>query len=196
METKNYENKIFTIPNILSMVRIILIPVYGYLYIAKNNYFVSAIILAASMMTDAVDGIIARKYNMISTFGKILDPIADKLTQAAVFFFLSLRWWDQLKWVVIILVLKESFMLVMGLFNLKKGRMLNGALWAGKICTTVLFVSMGLLVIMPNMADRYVGLLSVCCCVAMICSFAFYLSAYTGGNHGVDIVPLRKDEKR
>ncbi len=191
-----YANKIFTIPNILSMVRILLIPVYGYLYIARNEYVISAIILAASMLTDAVDGIIARKFNMISTFGKIIDPIADKLTQAAVFFFLSLRWWDQLKWVVLVLVLKESFMLFMGLFNLKKGRMLNGALWAGKICTTVLFVSMGLLVIDPGMADRHVGVLSVCCCVAMICSFAFYLSAYTGGNHGVDIVSLRKDDEK
>ncbi|MBQ3196426.1 MAG: CDP-alcohol phosphatidyltransferase family protein [Clostridia bacterium] len=195
MENK-YENKIFTIPNILSMVRILLIPVYGYLYIAKNNYLVSAIVLAASMLTDAVDGIIARRLKMISTFGKIIDPIADKLTQAAVFFFLSLRWWEQLKWVVLILVLKEGFMLVMGLLHLKKGRMLNGALWAGKICTTVLFVSMGLLVINPNMADKHVGLLSFCCCVAMICSFAFYLSTYTGGNHGVDIVSLRKDDDK
>ena len=191
MENK-YKNKIFTIPNILSMLRILLIPVYGYIYIAKEDYVISAIVLAASMLTDAIDGIIARRFEMISTFGKILDPVADKLTQAAVFFFLSLRWWDQLKWVVFILVAKESFMLIMGLLNLKKGRMLNGALWAGKICTTVLFVSMGLLVINPSMADRHVGILSVCCCVAMICSFAFYLSTYTGGKHGVDLVSVRK----
>lgn len=195
MEANKYENKVFTIPNILSMIRIIFIPVYAYLYVIKESYTVSAIVLAVSMMTDALDGIIARKLGMISTLGKVLDPIADKLTQAVVFFCLSTRWWDQLKWVVIILVLKESFMLVMGLLNLKKGRMLNGALVAGKVCTTVLFISMGLLVLLPDMQDRYVGFLSACCCLAMFCSFAFYLSTYTGGKHGVDIVDIKKGAK-
>lgn len=196
METNKYEKKIFTIPNILSMIRILLIPVYGYIYVIKEEFVAAAVLLGASMMTDAADGIIARKFNMISTFGKVLDPIADKLTQAAVFACLSTRWWDQLKWVLLILVLKEGFMLVMGILNLKKGRMLNGALVAGKICTTVLFVTMGLLVLFHDMPDRYVGVLSVCCCVAMICSFAFYLSTYTGGKHGVDIVPINKGDKK
>ena len=196
MEVNKYEKKIFTIPNILSMIRILLIPVYGYIYVVKENFTAAAFLLGASMITDAIDGIVARKFKMISTLGKVLDPVADKLTQASVFFCLSTRWWDQLKWVVIILVLKEGFMLVMGLMNLKKGRMLNGALIAGKVCTTVLFVSMGLLVLIHDMPDRYVGFLSVCCCVAMICSFAFYLSTYTGGKHGVDIVAINKEETK
>lgn len=176
------------------MIRILFIPVYAYLYVVKERFVFAAVLLAVSMATDAVDGIVARKFNMISTLGKILDPIADKLTQATVFFCLSYRWWDQLKFVVVIFVLKESFMLVMGLINLKKGRMLNGALKAGKLCTTVLFISMGLLVVMPNMAEKHVAILSVLCCAAMLVSFGFYLSTYMGGKHGVDIVPLRKDE--
>ncbi len=196
MESKNYENKIFTIPNILSMIRIAFIPVYAYLYVVKDEYVISAVLLAISMATDAVDGIIARRFNMISTFGKIIDPIADKLTQAAVFFCLAHRWWEQLCWVIIIFVLKELFMLIMGLYNIKRGKMLSGALKAGKICTTVLFVSMGLMVLMPNMQPKYVGVLSLCCCVALLTSFAFYLSTYMGGKHGVEIVPIRKDEDK
>lgn len=199
MKTKNCENAIFTIPNILSMVRMLFLPVYAYLYVWREAYLLSAVLLAVSMITDAIDGIVARKFNMISTLGKVLDPIADKLTQACVFFCLSFRWWAQLKYVVIVLVLKESFMLVMGIINLKKGRMLDGALKAGKLCTTVLFVSMGLLVILPcwNLANEIplVTVLSVLCCCAMLISFGFYLSTYMGGKHGVDIVPIRKDGK-
>ena len=100
------------------------LPVYAYLYVWKEAYLLSAVLLAVSMITDAIDGIVARKFNMISTLGKVIDPIADKLTQACVFFCLSFRWWAQLKYVVIVLVLKESFMLVMGIINLRKGRTL------------------------------------------------------------------------
>lgn len=194
LKAKKAEDRIFTIPNILSIIRILFIPIYSYIYVVKQKFFVAAVLIAVSMATDAFDGIIARKCNMITTFGKVLDPIADKLTQATIFYCLSTRWWDQLKWVVVIFVAKETFMLVMGIFNLKKGRMLDGAHIAGKICTTVLFVSMGLLVINPNMADRHVGILAVLCCIAMFYSFGSYLAAYLGRGHGVEIVSLRKDE--
>ncbi len=190
-----YKDKIWTIPNILSMLRILLLPVYVYLYTVKKEFLASAIVLAVSMSTDAADGLIARRFNMISTFGKIIDPIADKLTQMTVLCCLSSRWWAQLRWVIVLFVIKEAFMLIAGLLNLKKGRMLSGALMAGKVCTTVLFVSMGLMVIMPHMHGTAVTVLSVLCCVAMAVSFAFYLSTYMGKDHGVEIVPLRKDEK-
>lgn len=172
-----------------------MLPVYVYLYTVRKEFVASAIVLAVSMSTDAADGLIARRYNMISTFGKIIDPIADKLTQMTVFCCLSTRWWDQLKWVVVLFVAKEAFMLIAGLLNLKKGKMLNGALMAGKVCTTVLFVSMGLMVIMPGMKPAAVTVLSILCAAAMIVSFAFYLSTYMGKDHGVEIVPLRKDEE-
>ena len=84
MPIKNWKKEILTIPNLLSLFRLVLIPVYVTIYLnAKEttDYFIAAMILAVSCLTDLVDGKIARHFNMISTLGKILDPLADKATQ-------------------------------------------------------------------------------------------------------------------
>ena len=86
----NKENKVLTIPNALSVVRILLIPLFAYLYF-KGHYAFAAIVLTVSGLTDVVDGFIARTFNMISTLGKILDPFADKLTQLVVVLCLAIR---------------------------------------------------------------------------------------------------------
>lgn len=72
-----YKNKILTIPNVLSFFRLCLIPIIVWLYISKEDYFWTLMVLLFSGLTDVVDGIIARKCNMISDFGKAFDPIAD-----------------------------------------------------------------------------------------------------------------------
>jgi len=74
-ETNCMSKKVFTIPNILSMVRIALIPIIVWLYHVKNNPTVAAAVVVVSGITDVVDGIIARKFNMISDLGKALDPL-------------------------------------------------------------------------------------------------------------------------
>ena len=79
--TSKYEKKIVTIPNILSFFRICLLPVIVWLYGVENNYVWAGYILILSGVTDMADGYIARHFHMISNLGKILDPIADKLTQ-------------------------------------------------------------------------------------------------------------------
>ena len=80
------KNKILTIPNLLSLFRLCLIPVFMWLYCVEKNYLWTGIILIISGLTDTVDGFVARHFNMISDLGKILDPVADKLTQAAMLF--------------------------------------------------------------------------------------------------------------
>ncbi|MEE1164601.1 MAG: CDP-alcohol phosphatidyltransferase family protein, partial [Lachnospiraceae bacterium] len=90
MEEK-YKHKIITIPNVLSFLRLLLIPVIVWLYIVKKDPIWTMAILALSGITDIVDGIIARKCNMISDFGKAFDPVADKLTQIAMLFCLVSR---------------------------------------------------------------------------------------------------------
>ena len=82
MEEK-YKHKIITIPNILTFFRLLLIPVIVWLYLVKKDPIWTMAVLALSGITDIVDGIIARKCNMISDFGKAFDPVADKLTQIA-----------------------------------------------------------------------------------------------------------------
>lgn len=83
MFIKDWKKDVFTIPNLLSLFRLVLIPVYVAIYLNAQElweYFLAAAILAVSCLTDMIDGKIARHYNMISTLGKILDPIADKAT--------------------------------------------------------------------------------------------------------------------
>ena len=82
---KDWKKDVFTIPNILSVFRLLLIPVYLGLYLKAGDdldmHLFAAGVLGLSCLTDAVDGQIARRFNMISTLGKILDPLADKATQ-------------------------------------------------------------------------------------------------------------------
>ena len=103
------ENKIFTIPNALSFFRICLIPLIIWLYVVKIQPFWAGYILILSGITDIVDGFIARHFHMISNLGKVLDPIADKLTQAAVLICLIVRFPFML-FPFILLIAKETFM--------------------------------------------------------------------------------------
>ncbi len=197
MSVKKPEERIFTIPNILSIFRILLIPLYAYLYMTAEkteDFYIAAGIMAFSMATDFVDGIIARKCNMITALGKILDPVADKLTQCVVFICLCTRW-HQLYWVLALFLIKEGFQTIMGIILLKNHKMLSGALLAGKICTAVLFASMILLVLFPNLESGYVTAVAILCILALFVSFYFYFSTFMGGKHGVDIVPLRQKEE-
>ena len=98
-----YQNKIITIPNILSFFRLCLIPVIVWQYTVNNNYTLSLWILALSGLTDIADGIIARKFGMISNFGKAFDPVADKQTQIAVLFCLVTRF--PIMWLPLVLLI-------------------------------------------------------------------------------------------
>lgn len=200
MAKRSPENRIFTVPNVLSMFRILLIPVYAWIYLTADSnvdYYVATGVMVASVATDAVDGIIARKCNLITTLGKALDPIADKLTQTVIFACLTVKFWRYKQFVIVVAIFfgKELFMLIMGVLSLRKGRMLNGALFAGKVCTTVLFVCMGLFMLFPNMQSFYVWVLSLICAVAMLVSLGFYISTYRGVNHGVQVVPLAENNE-
>ncbi|HBL40368.1 MAG TPA: phosphatidylglycerophosphate synthase, partial [Ruminococcaceae bacterium] len=79
-----HRNSIITVPNILSFLRIALVPILVILYIVAEEYRISAALIILSGATDVLDGWIARKFNCISDFGKFIDPVADKLTQCAV----------------------------------------------------------------------------------------------------------------
>lgn len=134
----HYKKKIITIPNLLSFFRLLLIPVIIWLYAVKKDPLWTTIMLALSGITDVVDGIIARRFNMISDLGKALDPVADKLTQIAMLFCLVTRFhWMLLP--LILLVVKEIFAAVTGLLVIRKTRSVRGALWHGKIATASLY---------------------------------------------------------
>ena len=184
MFIRSWKKDIFSIPNLLSLFRLLLIPVYATLYLnatQRYQYLLAGVILAVSCLTDMIDGKIARKYNMITTLGKILDPLADKLTQLPLPICLSLKY-PVLYPVLGLFVMKELFQLVLGVVFLRKGKMLPGALMAGKVCTTILFVSLIALVLMPNIPPVAVKAIAVIDALFLIISFVSYAMAYFGKN--------------
>ena len=184
MFIKDWKKEILTIPNLLSLFRLALIPVYMVIYLNATEpyqYFTAGGILAVSCLTDMIDGKIARRYDMISTVGKILDPLADKVTQFTLTLCLSLKH-PPLRPVLLLFVIKELFQLVAGLVNLRKGKMLPGALMAGKVCTTILFVSLIAMVLFPTMPDVFVDTIAIVDTVFLVISFISYILAYFGKN--------------
>lgn len=135
--------------------------------------------LGLSGLTDLFDGLIARKCNQITELGKLLDPVADKLTQAALVFCLATQY--RVMWVLLgLLVVKESFMMVMGLMMLKRnGRRLNGAKWYGKVCTFVLYVSMGVILLFGIWLSAVVmNVLVMLCAGVLLLAFVLYILEY------------------
>lgn len=180
MDNFNWKKEVWTIPNLLSLFRLVLIPVYVRIYLNATDqahYALAAGILALSCLTDLIDGKIARKFHMISTVGKVLDPFADKLTQFTLIFCLALK--QPVLWLLIALfVAKELFQLVAGLVNLRRRKILSGALYSGKVCTTVLFVSLIVMVLFPDLGSSYINIIAAICAVFLVASFADYVKVY------------------
>ena len=174
-----YKKKIITIPNILSMVRICLIPVIMWLFLGKENYLLTGIFVLISGLTDVVDGMIARRFNMISDVGKVLDPIADKATQAVVVILLSIRFPLMLIPLAVGIV-KEIFMTVSGYMIVKKCDVVLGANWHGKVATVVLTATMALHLVWYNI-DPTVSLIMILLSAAFI---ALSLTLYAVRNFG------------
>lgn len=180
MLIKDWKKEILTIPNLLSLFRLVLIPVYVVIYLnARDNadYYLAAGILAVSCLTDLIDGKIARHFNMISNLGKILDPLADKATQFTLIICLAMRY-PILLYLIALFVVKEGFQLVAGCINLRKGKMLKGALISGKICTTVLFLSLIIMVMLPDLHESVIEIITYIDAAFMTISFTEYLITY------------------
>lgn len=182
MFIKNWKKEILTIPNLLSLFRLLLIPVYVHLYrnaVSQWHYAAAAGIMALSCLTDLLDGKIARRFHMVTQVGKVLDPLADKFTQLALFLCLSSRY-PLLEPVLMLFLVKEIFQLIAGLLHLRRGKILPGALMAGKICTTVLFISLIALVLFPRLNASIVEGIITLDGAFLLFSFVCYVQAYYG----------------
>lgn len=140
---KSKEN-IFNIPNCLCFFRILLIPIFLFIYF-KNYYLFAAFILVLSGISDFLDGFIARKFDMVTDFGKLIDPIADKLTQFTIAITLLFNY--PLAWVLlIIIVLKDAMLGIVALYLYDYGLRITGASWWGKVATAYFYVIVILLI--------------------------------------------------
>ena len=174
---KNFKMKdLWTIPNLMGYFRIILIPIFVTYYI-KEKYMIASILVLISTFTDLFDGMIARKFNQVTDLGKILDPVADKLTHAALALCLVFRY----KWMIallVLMVLKEGYMAIMGIKFLKKDQMLNGAMWVGKVCTASLFIGLFVLFFFPHLSLKIVNGIIFVLMAIMLYTWISYIQVY------------------
>ena len=176
----------WTIPNLLSILRLLLLPVFVVLYLMSDTrpelLYWAAGVLVLSGLTDLFDGLIARHFNQISDMGKLLDPLADKLTQIAVVLSLAI-WHKEVIPLLVICVLKELAQTAGGVFLLRRGEQIRGAKWYGKVSTFVFYGVMALILFVPMPQGVFIGLITL---VAVLMLFAFY-------NYAKVFFTIRKD---
>lgn len=184
MFIKDWKKDVLTIPNMLSLFRLVLIPVYIVIYLnatTTREYFLAGTILAVSCLTDMIDGQIARHFNMISNVGKVLDPIADKLTQLALTICLSIKY-PILRSVLVLFVAKEAFQTLALVVMYRRGKVLPGSLMPGKLCTTVLFLSFIVMVLIPDLDMGIINTIAILDAAFLVYAFIGYFLAYFGRN--------------
>ena len=171
---QNTRKQLFTIPNLLSLLRLCMIPLIIWLYCTQKNYALTAVVLVLSGLTDMVDGYIARRFNMVTDLGKALDPVADKLTQASVMFCLLSRFRMMLV-PLLLLIFKEVCNGVISLVVIKKTGKVCGADWHGKVCTWLLYAMMFVHIVWFDISREWTTALIGICVIMMTLSFALYL---------------------
>ncbi len=137
--TAKDKEKIWNVPNALTMIRMVLIPVFWFFMLRGNLYTALGVFLAASL-TDLADGFIARKYNLITNFGKLMDPLADKLMVISVM--LSLTLLGIVPWPVLLILLAKEAVMVIGGFLLYRKDVVVYSVWIGKLAQTVMVLSL------------------------------------------------------
>ena len=158
--------QLFAIPNLLCYLRIALIPYFVVTYLHAQeaiDYLYTALILAVMEITDFLDGFIARRYHMVTEIGKIIDPIADKLLQLTL---------------LVLCLIKETSMTICGLVSIRKKCRLDGALWCGKVATTVFYICMVLLILFPSIGQPLADILLLVTAAFLIYSFIVYMKTY------------------
>ena len=173
MNKRTGEDRIWTIPNILSIFRMVLIPVFVWTYCGLKNDLATALVLLLSSISDTADGIIARRFNMITTLGKAIDPVADKLTQIAMLLCLLTRF-PSLIILFALLLIKEITGGVMSLLILKRCKLVLPADWHGKLTTFLLYATMLLHLLWGSIPESVSNASIAVCSAVTLMSFVLY----------------------
>ena len=171
--SKDYSNKILTIPNILSIIRIALIPVIVWAYVFADKPSLAATLLVISGVTDMADGYIARRFNMVSNFGKGLDPVADKLTQFIVLICLVFRY-PLMVIPCTVLFIKELISAVTALCAIHNTGKVVGATWHGTVSTILLYAMLFVHIVWFEIPKLYSNIIIWTSVAVMILSFVLY----------------------
>lgn len=141
-------NQNLTVPNALSVLRIIVIPFFAWFFM-QDQLAIAVALLVLSGLSDCVDGFIARKLNQVTELGKMLDPLADKLTQGVVALCLAIKF-PVICPALLVFILKELVMLCGAILLLKKKKRPCAARWYGKVATVMFYFSVGTIVVMDG----------------------------------------------
>lgn len=182
------------VPNVLTVIRFLLIPIIV-IACVQEEYIWAIAILTLSGLTDILDGTIARKFNLISDFGKLMDPLADKLTQISLLTTLFIKGMIPV-WILVIVVLKE-FCMVSGASFLYGKELVVSSKWYGKLATVLFYLAMVLSLLTENIINVMnkevplmqtiniiVYVLALCTTVASLILYmrAFYVQGYLKKN--------------
>ena len=140
------------VPNILTIIRFLLIPVILY-FIVTNQYITAFVTLTISGLTDILDGLIARKFNCITNFGKLVDPLADKATQISILGTLTFKKIIPL-WMLIVVVVKELVMVAGASFLYKKDLVVSSK-WFGKLATVLFYLAIVCSLFITDLSATY-----------------------------------------
>ncbi len=141
------------LPNKLTMLRIIMIPAF-IIVLMTGYYYISAIIFILAATTDALDGYIARKYNLVTNFGKIMDPLADKLLVVSALICL-VELGDIAGWMVIVILAREFTITGLRTVAAAQGIVIAAG-WSGKIKTVLQMIAVPAL-LLQNWPFYYIG---------------------------------------
>ena len=164
------------IPNLISAARILLVPLFVNYYLdGKVTAAMGVVLLAAA--SDVLDGAIARRFNMVTKLGKILDPVADKLMQAAMMLCAALE--TPAVWLLLGLhVLREAVLSLTGLHVILVTGQVHSAKWYGTLCTALIYGCVGALLLFPRMPGHTASVLVLCCIVPVSACLVMYLGNF------------------
>lgn len=181
-------DEILTIPNILSFFRILLITPFMILFL-NGQYVWAAVMIIISGLTDCVDGFVARHFNQVSDFGKILDPVADKLTLLAVGIGICILTPEVIT-VMVILIIKDLLMLIGGIALIKNDIQPPQARWYGKVGTILFYISVCTIVVLkvfgievPYLSVILLSVTATTMIFALVKYFLLFLDLITNGNN-------------
>ena len=167
------------LPNYLTIIRLILVPII-FLLILTENYLIAFVFFLIANFTDILDGSIARKYNLITDWGKLMDPLADKITQISTISALILKGIIPF-WILVVLTTKELIMVTVGFFLYKKKIVTVYSKWYGKVATILFFIA----IVFSLLSKTFVELSSITLYLFYI---AIAMTLFAGIMYGKNII--------
>ena len=184
MKKTRFHGQFLSVPNILSYLRLLMIPLLLSVYCRWENSSLAAVLMVLSGATDIADGWIARRYHQITDWGKILDPVADKLTQIAFGFCLAWRFLP-MRYLLALLIAKELYMGIMGLVFIHKTDSVEGSAWYGKMATVLFFLGSMTLLLFPDFPALGVWMLAGLEGASILLSMVLYTLRYQHLYHNI-----------